>query len=151
MVETEAVLKPRLVESDADVAACWPVMRLLRPDLASAKTFADRVTRQRATGYRLSAVWEDDDVVAVAGWRVQENLLHGRHLFVDDLVATEARRGQGFGSVLLAALKVEGHVAGCDKLVLGTALDNVLAHQFYYRHGLLVSGLGFFGSLVAAA
>ncbi len=150
-VEAGAVSTPRLVESDADVAACWPVMRLLRPHLASAEAFADRVARQRTTGYRLSAVWEGNNVVAVAGWRVQENLLHGRHLFVDDLAALEARRGQGFGSMLLAALKVEGRLAGCDKLVLGTALANVLAHRFYYRHGLLATGLGFSGSLVVVA
>jgi hypothetical protein len=37
----------------------------------------------------------------------------------------------------------EGRAQGCAALVLDTGLDNVLAHRFYYRCGMLASALRF--------
>jgi len=43
----------RHAESDADLLACFPLMRQLRPHLASPEDFVARVRRQAAEGYRL--------------------------------------------------------------------------------------------------
>jgi ribosomal protein S18 acetylase RimI-like enzyme len=102
-----------------------------------------RVGRQRGAGYRILAAWCDQDPVALAGYRIEENLIHGQFIYVDDLVtAVEARRA-GLGARLLDAVAAEGRTAGCKRLVLDTALDNVLAHRFYYRQGLLARALRF--------
>ena len=44
---------------------------------------------------------------------------------------------------LLEAVADEGRKLGCSRLVLDTGLDNVLAHRFYYRQGLLARALRF--------
>lgn len=137
----------RHADDDAAVRACFPVMRELRPALAGADEFAARVARQRRAGYRLLAAWRGEVPVALAGYRVQENLLHGRHLYVDDPVAAASERSRGFGARLLDALADEGRAEGCGRLVLGTGLANTLAHRFYYRQGLFAVGLGFSRSL----
>jgi hypothetical protein len=41
------------------------------------------------------------------------------------------------------ALAAEGRSASCNWLVLDTALDNILAHRFYYRQGILARALRF--------
>jgi ribosomal protein S18 acetylase RimI-like enzyme len=133
----------RHAESDAEIALCFPLMRELRPDLASAAAFAAYVGRQRPFGYRLLAAWRDAAPVALAGYRRQENLVHGRHLFVDDLVTAEGERGQRHGAHLLAAIAAEARALQCRKVVLGTALANSLAQRFYYRQGMLATGLSF--------
>jgi GNAT superfamily N-acetyltransferase len=133
----------RHAESEQEVAACFPVMAQLRPHLADAAEFVARVARQRAEGYRLLAAWRDDVAVALAGYRTEENLIHGRFLYVDDLVAAETARRQGLGAQLLDAVAAEGRKLGCRRLVLDTALDNVLGHRFYYRQGLLARALRF--------
>jgi len=133
----------RHAESDAEIALCFPVMHALRPGLASAADLFAYVGRQRLLGYRLLAGWNGTTPVALAGYRHQENLVHGPHLFVDDLVTTEGGRGQGHGAHLLAALVTEARALHCRKIVLGTALDNALAHRFYYRQGMLATGLSF--------
>lgn len=46
-------------------------------------------------------------------------------------------------ALLLDAVAAEGRGLGCGRLVLDTALDNVLAHRFYYRQGLLARALRF--------
>jgi GNAT superfamily N-acetyltransferase len=118
-------------------------MRLLRPHLADAGELAARVRRQRDGGYRLLAAWTGGTVLALAGYRVQENLIHGRFLYVDDLVTATEARGTGIGARLLAAVAEEARRAGCVRLVLDTGLDNVLAHRFYYRQGMLARALRF--------
>jgi GNAT superfamily N-acetyltransferase len=81
--------------------------------------------------------------VALAGYRVEENLIYGRFLYLDDLVTTEGERSGGIGARLLEAVAAEGCKIGCSRLVLDTGLDNVDAHRFYYRQGLVARALRF--------
>jgi ribosomal protein S18 acetylase RimI-like enzyme len=88
-------------------------------------------------------VFDADTPLALAGYRVQENLVHGQFLYVDDLVTASDVRGQGHGERLMAFLCEQARVLGCGKLVLDTPLDNALGHRFYFRCGLLASALRF--------
>ncbi len=133
----------REATTDAEVLACWPVMRDLRPHLTEAKTFVERVRRQHRDGYRLLAAWEDGAVVGLAGWRVQETLIRGRFCYVDDLVVqADARRG-GIGARLLDAVAAAARDLGLHDLVLDTGLDNALGQRFYFRYGMLPAALRF--------
>jgi ribosomal protein S18 acetylase RimI-like enzyme len=133
----------RHAETDEEIAACFPVMVQLRPHLADAAELVARVGRQHAAGYCILAAWRDGVPVGLAGYRVEDNLIHGRFVYVDDLVTADGDRGQGIGARLLDAVAAEGSRLGCGRLVLDTALDNVLAHRFYYRQGLLARALRF--------
>ena len=133
----------RRVDDEKALAACYPLMRQLRPHLSSGREFAERWRRQTAAGYRLLAAWRGETPVALAGYRLQDNLVHGLHLYVDDLVTDEALRGEGLGRALLNRLKAEGRALGCARLVLDTPLTNTLGHRFYYREGLLATALRF--------
>jgi GNAT superfamily N-acetyltransferase len=130
-------------ETDAEIAACFSVMALLRPHLGGADELVARVARQREAGYRILAAWRDGAPVALAGYRTEENLIHGRFIYVDDLVTAENERSSGLGARLLDAVAALGQSLGCDRLVLDTALDNVRAHRFYYRESLLARALRF--------
>ena len=133
----------RLVEDEAAVAACWKLMRQLRPHLESEAELVARWRFQAAAGYRLVALWRGTRPVALAGFRVQENLVYGPHLYVDDLVTDEAERSGGHGARLMDWLAEEGRAFGCARLVLDTPLTNVLGHRFYYRCGLVATALRF--------
>lgn len=101
-------------------------MQQLRPDRIDAQDFIARWQRQ-----------------ARAGFRLQENLVHGVHWFVDDLVTDAAARRAGLGRLLMAYLKAEACRCGCQRLVLDTPLGNALGHRFYFRNGLLARALRF--------
>jgi GNAT superfamily N-acetyltransferase len=133
----------RYVDDEAGVAACYPLMRELRPHLASAAEFLERWRRQVTTGYRLLAGWEGDRPVALAGFRVQENLVLGRFLYVDDLVTLPEQRSHGYGAKLMTRLVQEARDRECCRLTLDTPLTNVLGHRFYYRNGLVATALRF--------
>jgi ribosomal protein S18 acetylase RimI-like enzyme len=131
------------VVGEADIAACYALMCVLRPQLSSEAEFIARWRRQSEQGYAMLALWRAQRPVALAGFRVQENFVHGRFLYVDDLVTDESERRRGHGARLLDRLKAEGRARGCRKLVLDTALENTLGHRFYYRQGLLAMSLRF--------
>lgn len=131
------------------VIACLPVLRELRPHLGSEAEVAAQLARQAAGGYRLlAAVGADDGVLALAGWRLMENSVYGRFLYVDDLVTTASARGNGLGAELIRALAERGHAAGCARLVLDSGVGNAAAHRFYFRQRLTIGALHFSRALI---
>ena len=133
----------RHAESEAEIAACFPVMVLLRPHLTGVAEFVARVASQQRAGYRLLAAWRGMAPLALAGYRVEENLIRGKFIYVDDLVTAAELRSHGIGARLLDAVGEIGRNAGCAHLVLDAALDNVLGHRFYYRQRMLARALRF--------
>lgn len=131
------------VDDECGVRCCYPVMVQLRPHLVSADDFVVRWRRQVADGYRLMALFNGSRVLALAGFRVQENLVHGRYFYVEDLVTDEGLRSRRYGEQLMVHLKREAKMLGCEKLVLDTPLSNSLGHRFYFRNGLLATSLRF--------
>lgn len=131
------------IDDEDGVRRCYPVMAQLRPHLVSEEDFVARWRRQAPDGYRLLALVDGPRVVALAGYRVQENLVHGRFLYVDDLVTDASLRGGGHGGKLIDRLKQEARALGCGRLVLDTPLSNALAQRFYFRNGLLATALRF--------
>ena len=133
----------RHLETPEEWRACLPLMRELRPHLAHADDFVQRLARMHQENYRLLAVMRDGQAVALAGYRYQENLLYGRFMYVDDLVVDPSARGSRWGARLIAELDQLARDADCDKFVLDTGLGNALAQRFYFRQGLLTSAIRF--------
>lgn len=132
----------RPIDDDAQLAAAWPVVRLLRPHLDRSALLA-AVAVQRAEGYLSAGAYLDDQCVAFAGYRIQSMLAHGRVLYVDDLVSAEAHRGSGHGRALLAWLVDEARRAGCQSLQLDSGSHRLDAHAFYFRFGLRITSFHF--------
>lgn len=130
------------LEDAAALRAAWPVVAQLRPHLDEA-AFVAQALRQIAAGYRATALAEDGVVRAYAGWRVQEFLVRGRHLYVDDLVTDANARSRGHGKVLLDWLKAEARRQGCRTLQLDSGTQRRDAHAFYLREGLRIEGFHF--------
>jgi GNAT superfamily N-acetyltransferase len=133
----------RHAETDADVAACFPVMHLLRPHLTGPEELCARARRQAEAGYRILAAWRGAEAVGLAGYRPQENLIRGPFCYVDDLVVRDDLRSSGLGARLLKAVGSEAKACGLPHLVLDTGLDNFLGQRFYFRFGMLPAALRF--------
>ena len=143
-------LELRHATSEADIAACFPVLRELRPHLATEAELVARVRRQEAEGYRLLAARRGSHVVGAAGYRFQENLIRGRFVYVDDLVVRDGERRGGIGARLLDEVERLAREAGCVWFTLDTGLGNALGQRFYFRWGLLSTALHFGKALSCA-
>lgn len=126
----------RHADTEAELRACWPVMQQLRPHLQSAEDFIARVQRMRGDGYRLLAAWRGAQALALGGYRLQENLVYGRFLYLDDLVTHDTVRGQHWGARILQNVIGIAERAGCAAFVLDTGVTNIGAQRFYARQGL---------------
>lgn len=141
----------RAVQDLAHCHACFAVMRELRPHLSDADAFVAQVQRQADQGYRLLAAWRGEQVVGLAGYRLQENTLYGRFVYIDDLIVLPSEQRGGVGRLLIEAVRREAITGGHAHLVLDTALGNAFGQRFYYRQGLLARGLHFVEALPQVA
>ena len=73
--------------------------------------------------------------VAVMGWRILHDIVHGRHLYIDDLVVTANARSQGWGARFLEHAENQARSLGCQGLRLCTGVQNTAAIKFYERQG----------------
>jgi GNAT superfamily N-acetyltransferase len=132
--------------TDAEIASTFEVMAVLRPHL-DRSTYVAAVTRMRAAGFRLATVRaaaeRGERVVAVAGFRVGENLAWGRYLYVDDLVTADSERSRGHGKLLFEWLKQQARAAGCGELHLDSGVFRHGAHRFYLRERMDITSYHF--------
>ena len=80
---------------------------------------------------------------AVAGYRIMENLFSGLHMYVDDLVTSEAQRSRGFGGALLDWLVELAKSHHCVEFQLDSGVQRFDAHRFYFRKGMHISSYHF--------
>ncbi|MBB3168915.1 GNAT family N-acetyltransferase [Simiduia aestuariiviva] len=139
----------KLAASDAEIQACLPVMRQLRPHLI-ADRFVPLVRQMQSEGFQLAMAQAENQVVAVAGFRITTNLHHGKNLYVDDLVTDAACRSQGYGEEMVAWLEAFGKVQGCVTLHLDSGCQRDQAHKFYFSQGFTIASFHFVKSLVGA-
>lgn len=122
--------------TDAEILATWEVMHELRPHLERER-YVERVRALMASdGFSLVAIVVDEQVEAVAGYRLVSLLHCGRALVVDDLVTRESARSAGHGKRLLDWLKRRARAEGCAELSLVSRVTRERAHRFYFREGL---------------
>lgn len=133
----------RPVESDVDLHASFAVMQQLRPHLTDPAAYIVQLAHQRTQGYRLLGAWLDHEIVGLVGYRLQDNLLYDRFVYVDDLVIDIAHHRRGIGEQLLQAVRQQAVALQCKHLVLDTGLHMALAQRFYFRQGLLARGMHF--------
>ncbi|MGE7926520.1 GNAT family N-acetyltransferase [Lysinibacillus xylanilyticus] len=108
----------------------YPVMAQLRTELTVEKYL--RLLREMTRdGYILFALYENMQIVAVAGlsWRV--NFYSERHIFVYDLVTDEKYRSRGYGEKLLQYLHQWGKENGAHYIALESSIQRIDAHRFY--------------------
>ena len=122
----------QLVESDAHIDRCFPVIAQLRPHL-KAEDFTPRVRRMQSQGYHLAFLEDAGEVRAVGGFRIHEMLARGRYMYVDDLVTNAADRSKGYGEALFDWLAGYAKADGCELLDLDSGVQRYGAHRFYLR------------------
>lgn len=124
-----------LAQSDEQLRQALPVLLQLRPQY-SADTLLQQIRLQQRSGYRVAYVEDEGGaVVSVAGFVLGQKLAWQKHLYVDDLVSSEAHRSRGAGKFLLDWLKGYAREQGCQQLHLDSGVTRYAAHRFYLREG----------------
>jgi GNAT superfamily N-acetyltransferase len=120
-----------------DIAACFPVLSELRPQLA-ADSFVATIQHLMATTHFSLAYLDDAGIKAVAGFRISEWLHAGKYLEIEDLVTAGTARSRGYGGELFDWLVKEAASRGCRQLRLLSGVKRLDAHRFYLRKGMII-------------
>jgi ribosomal protein S18 acetylase RimI-like enzyme len=128
--------------ADTEIEKCFDVMSELRTNLER-DTFLETVREMEQLGFQLAYLEVDDNVVAVAGYRITRNLFLGRHLYIDDIVTSQKTRSRGYGETLYKWLKDQARKAECNYIHLDSAVHRGDAHRLYFRQGLSISSFHF--------
>lgn len=111
------------------------LLLLLRPHLTWENFLALSQEARQRDGFRLTVALVNGEAVGIMGHRILADFVHGRHLYVDDLVVREELRGHGFGAAFLTYAQNEARRQGLAGLRLCTGVDNQQAIRFYEREG----------------
>lgn len=127
-----------IADSDERISRCLPVMQQLRPHLVEA-AFVGKVRAQQKSGYVLAYLEDQGQVLAAAGFRMIENLVSDKLLYVDDLVTLEGQRSRGHGRAIFDWLVARARQDGCGYMELDSGVQRFAAHRFYLTHRMIIS------------
>jgi GNAT superfamily N-acetyltransferase len=131
--------------TDAEFEVCYPVLSQLRPHVP-AEGVAALIRRLQEGGYRMAYVVDNvgnDEVRGVAGFRYLDQLVHGKVIYVDDLVTAQGMRSRGYGETLLDWLYELAQSTGCQALELDSGTHRAEAHRFYFRERMTITSFHF--------
>jgi GNAT superfamily N-acetyltransferase len=86
-----------------------------------------------AEGARVTQLFADGEVRALAVCRSYLTTYCGRRFEIDDLVTAEAHRSKGYGATLIKALESSAREQGNHAMTLSSAVHRKEAHRFYFR------------------
>ncbi|TKD72365.1 GNAT family N-acetyltransferase [Pseudalkalibacillus hwajinpoensis] len=114
-----------------DWLEAFQVMKELRPHLDE-KKFLELVKEAREKDmYQIYALYEEERIVAVTGFKPMITLYNGRSVWVCDLVTSEKHRSKGYGKKLLSFIEEWASDRGYESVALSSGLQRKDAHRFY--------------------
>ncbi|PFG12128.1 acetyltransferase (GNAT) family protein [Bacillus sp. es.036] len=109
----------------------FQVMQELRQHLDE-KTYLDLVEEANQKDmYRLYALYDENELVAVTGFKPMITLYYGRFVWVCDLVTSEQHRSKGYGEKLLTFVENWALENGYQSVALSSGVQKKEAHRFY--------------------
>ncbi|ALX48500.1 GNAT family N-acetyltransferase [Lentibacillus amyloliquefaciens] len=119
------------LQSQNEIIQAFPVMNQLRTHLDET-TYLALVTEAREKDmYRLFALYDQEEIVAVTGFKPMITLYYGRFVWVCDLVTRETKRSNGYGEKLLSFIHQWAKDNGYESVALSSGLNRTDAHRFY--------------------
>ncbi len=118
-----------------ELEAVFPIIRELRTQLSFSDFLFLYERAKQHDNYKIVAIYQENTCIGVMGYRILFDLVHGKHLYVDDLVTTQSMRSKGIGKQLLKFAEEEAKNLECRSLRLCTGIENESGKKFYEREG----------------
>ncbi|MDQ3179169.1 MAG: GNAT family N-acetyltransferase [Acidobacteriota bacterium] len=126
-----------IARTDTEIQNCYAVMAELRPHI-SQKEFLPKVTKLIETTNFQLAYLLDNEVKAVAGFRISEWLAGGKYLEIEDLATKSSERSKGYGGALFDWIIEYAKENDCDQVRLVSHVKRFDAHRFYLNKRMII-------------
>jgi GNAT superfamily N-acetyltransferase len=127
--------KITVAQNEREILDCYAVMSELRPQIRPDE-FLPLVKRLIEIANFQLVYLIDDEIKAVAGFRISEWLAGGKYLEIEDLVAKSGGRSKGYGGELFDWLVAHAKENHCQQVRLVSHVRRLDAHRFYLRKGM---------------
>lgn len=121
----------RELQSQDEIMNAYPVMKQLRSHLDESTYLELVIEAQEKDRYKLFALFNDNEVVAVIGFEPMTTLYYGRFVWVCDLVTDSNKRSNGYGEKLLTYVHEWAKENNYQSVALSSGLQRTDAHRFY--------------------
>ncbi|MBM7644513.1 GNAT superfamily N-acetyltransferase [Scopulibacillus daqui] len=119
------------LKSRNEIAEAFPVVKQLRTHLDE-RTYLDLVIdAQDNDNYKMFALYENNRITAIVGFKPMITLYYGRFVWVCDLVTDSENRSKGYGEKLLAYVHQWAKDNHYECVALSSGLQRKDAHRFY--------------------
>lgn len=125
----------REVTDKQGLESAFSVMKELRTHIDMETFLSVTAAAKGEGGYKIVALERGSELLAVMGYRILTDFVHGRHLYIDDLVVTKDQRSAGHGARLLKYAEEMARKHECVGLRLCTGIENEAGKRFYEREG----------------
>src|SRR5690625_3374358 len=121
----------RELKTEAELTEAFPVMQQLRTHL-DLRPYLELIKEvQEKHGYRVHALYDAEEIVAVIGYMPMTTLYYGRSIWICDFVTDSKKRSKGYGRELLSFIEDQAAKEGYESLALSSGLQREDAHRFY--------------------
>src|SRR5688572_19996639 len=124
----------------------YPVMHELRTEM-TLEDFRTTYADGYEGGYRVVGLFDEGECRAAAGFHITYGFLHGRFMYIDDLVTSQAWRSNGYGKALNDHLWERARAQGCSNVQLDSGTHRTDAHRFYLRERYDITSFHFLHKL----
>lgn len=122
--------------NDLELLTCFSLMSQLRPGLSQSDYLTTVKSMYAETNYLLIALYDNDEVVSVAGFRVSHWLHTGKYLEIEDFITSEQHRSKSYGSQVFEWCKNYAIQQNCRQIRLVSGVTREKAHKFYRNKGM---------------
>ncbi|MGJ9459768.1 GNAT family N-acetyltransferase [Oceanobacillus sp. CF4.6] len=124
-------LKVKELQSQNEIRGAFPVMRQLRTHLDETTYLELVIDAQKNDSYKMFALYDNEKIVAVSGFKPMITLYYGRFVWVCDLVTDHQLRSKGYGEKLLTFVHKWAKENKYESVALSSGLQRTDAHRFY--------------------
>ncbi|GAB3808982.1 GNAT family N-acetyltransferase [Virgibacillus kimchii] len=126
-----STLSIKELQSEKEIRTAFSIMKQLRTHL-DVNTYLHLVKEaQDKDSYKMFALFDDGEMVAVTGFKPMITLYYGKFVWVADLVTDATRRSKGYGEELLAFVHKWAMEHNYECVALSSGLERTEAHRFY--------------------
>ena len=130
------MMKIKTAQTQSDLENMYPLLVELRPHLTYENFLDSYNNAHKNDQYELVGFYEDDNLIALIGYRVLYDFVRGRHLYIDDLITSVTVRSKGLGAKVLEFAEEKAHELNCTGgLRLCVGLENTRGIKFYEKNG----------------
>ena len=119
------------LKSRKEIIEAFPIMKQLRTHLDESTYLELVLEAQELDRYKMLALFDEDKIVAVTGFKPMTTLYYGRFVWVCDLVTDTNIRSKGYGEKLLTYVHEWARENKYESVALSSGLQRTNAHRFY--------------------